>query len=130
MTNPGWSGLRERPYPGREEVRQIAVRAERLDDALLGEYRPSFIKIDVEGAEREVLAGAIETISRHRPLIVFEHGRGSANYYGTAPGDVFALLCGEAQLRIFDLEGGGPYSAAQFAETYEAARNVNFLARA
>ena len=34
--------------------------------------RVSLIKIDVEGHEHEVLSGAIETIERHRPVIIYE----------------------------------------------------------
>lgn len=33
---------------------------------------PAFIKIDVEGTEPHVIRGAVETIRRHRPVIVFE----------------------------------------------------------
>ncbi len=33
---------------------------------------PDVVKVDVEGAERDVFAGAAETIRRHRPFIVFE----------------------------------------------------------
>lgn len=33
---------------------------------------PSFIKIDVEGTEPHVIRGAMETIRRHRPVIIFE----------------------------------------------------------
>jgi FkbM family methyltransferase len=46
------------------------VPAIRLDDVELG--RLSMIKIDVEGAEPKVIAGAMETIIRDRPIIVFE----------------------------------------------------------
>ncbi|MEA2340739.1 MAG: Methyltransferase FkbM domain, partial [Solirubrobacteraceae bacterium] len=31
------------------------------------------MKIDVEGAEREVLDGALEALATHRPIVVFEH---------------------------------------------------------
>lgn len=33
---------------------------------------PDFIKIDVEGVEEKVIAGGMQTIRRHRPIIVFE----------------------------------------------------------
>lgn len=37
--------------------------------ALIGLPRVDFIKIDVEGAEPEVLEGAVETIRRHAPKL-------------------------------------------------------------
>lgn len=128
-SSSGYSGLRERPYPGHEELEVIQVRVERLDDALPDGFAPSFVKIDVEGAEGRVLAGAIETIERHRPVIAFEHGKGAAPVYGTTPADVHELLVGRAHLRIFDMDGGGPYSRDQFDEVFELGTYWNFFAR-
>lgn len=44
------------------------------DDVLsrLGEGEISVVKIDVEGAERDVLAGLTATIDRHRPFVICE----------------------------------------------------------
>lgn len=39
-------------------------------DHVLGGARASYLKLDVEGSEREALAGAAETIRRHRPKIL------------------------------------------------------------
>lgn len=48
----------------------VRVRALRLDDFVQRhDLRPSIIKIDVEGAEGAVLAGAREVLCAHRPLI-------------------------------------------------------------
>jgi FkbM family methyltransferase len=33
---------------------------------------PDFIKIDVEGVEEKVIAGGMQTIRQHRPIIIFE----------------------------------------------------------
>jgi hypothetical protein len=48
------------------------VQARRLDDILAGEARVDLVKIDVEGAEGRVLAGAGETLRRHAPTLLFE----------------------------------------------------------
>ena len=127
-SRPAMSGLRKRDYPGDEQIEVITVRTERLDSALPDDYVPSLIKVDVEGAEQQVMEGAIETIKRHQPIVAFEHGRGAASHYGTGPSQIFELLCGEAGLRIFDLDGAGPYSAEDLARTFEDGSYWNFIA--
>ncbi|MBA2568146.1 MAG: FkbM family methyltransferase [Actinobacteria bacterium] len=127
-TRPGYSGFRERPYPAAEETETITVRVESLDEALPDGYVPFLIKIDVEGAEQQVLEGAMTTLSTHRPTVVFEHGI-AARSYGTKSTTVFDLFA-DAGLRIFDLEGDGPYSRGQFAEACERGRYWNFVAHA
>jgi hypothetical protein len=75
------------------------------------------IKIDVEGAEVNVMRGAAATLERHRPHVVFEHGVGGADLYGSASGELFDLLDG-AGLRVFDLEGNGPFTRTRFEEQF------------
>lgn len=117
---PEFSGLRERDYHGQTEVRkhEIAVRTERLDDALPDGFAPALIKIDVEGAELLVLRGAEQTLRRFRPTIVFEHGAGASEHYGTHSHDVHDLLVDGLGMRIFDLDGTGPYGREQFAAVF------------
>ena len=116
---PAYSGLRQRGDlpPEAQRVEKVSVRTERLDDVLADRPPPTLIKIDVEGAELGVLKGAAETLQRHRPHVVFEHGAGGADLYGTQPTEVFDLL-DAAGLRIFDLDGDGPYSRERFTETF------------
>ena len=52
------------------EHRKVAVQAARLDD--LGIDSVGFIKIDVEGFELQVLAGAAQTLRRDRPNLLVE----------------------------------------------------------
>jgi len=127
----GWSGLLFRPLPTGEDakVEQITVRLEVLDEIVDPDYAPAVIKIDVEGAEQQVLEGALATLRRHRPIVIFEHGSGSAETYGTSPEDIYALLNGEAGLRVFDLDGTGPYTLEALQRVFYAGERVNFVAR-
>lgn len=126
-TRPAYSGFRRRSYPGAEEVEEIEVRTATLDECLPSGFCPAVVKIDVEGAEAEVLRGAAETLSAHRPLVLFEHGAGGADHYGTTSEEVFGLLsdCG---LAVFDSEGEGPYSERSFSEAFSAPM-WNWIAR-
>jgi FkbM family methyltransferase len=129
LEQPGWSGLAARPTPSGGPTEALLVRCERLDDVLPDDVRPSFVKIDVEGAEALVLRGAGETLRTHRPLIAFEHGRGSAEYHGTGPEDVHDLL-GALGYEIAGLDGDGPYDRGRFAAIFASGERVNFVARA
>ena len=126
----GWSGLRYRPLPGGmdPQVQEIEVALEPIDEILDPDFVPRLLKIDVEGAEQQVIEGAMRTIRSHRPIVVFEHGLGSANVFGTEPVDIWRLLVDEAGMRVFDLEGDGPYTLEKFAEVYADASRVNFVA--
>jgi FkbM family methyltransferase len=125
---PTYSGFSERSYAKRSQVEKINVRTETLDGSLPAGYVPDLIKIDVEGAERLVIEGAINTISKHKPIVIFEHGKGGADYYNTKPRHIYELLNGKAGLRIFDLDGNGPYTLSQFEETYARNDYWNFVA--
>jgi FkbM family methyltransferase len=129
VEEPGWSGFVARPVPGGGPVERITVRCERLDEGLPEDVAPAFVKIDVEGAEEEVLRGAAETLRRHRPVLAFEHGLGSANHYGTTPQRIHDLLTVELGYAIFGLDGDGPYDHKRFAEIYNRGERVNFVAR-
>ena len=104
---------------GDEHAGRCVVETRRLDDEQVG--RPGFIKIDVEGAELEVLAGAAETICAHKPVLLIEiYERWSPRPVADAMAEVTALgyeglffADGLLRpLRSFDLErhqrGAGP----------------------
>jgi FkbM family methyltransferase len=114
----------------RRATEPLTVRVERLDDALPERFVPALIKIDVEGAEEQVLRGALETLRRHRPVVVLEHGNSAAEY-GTRPDDIFELLSAQAGLRIFDMDGVGPLTLEDFRAVASppAATRWNFFAR-
>lgn len=110
------------------ETERIRVPVHSLDDALPSDYVPHLVKVDVEGAELLVLRGARRTLREHRPVIVFEHQRTTASAYGCGPGDLYALLADELGMRIFDLDGRGPYTQSDFQQTYDRGTRWNFFA--
>ena len=76
-----------------------------------------------------MLRGARETIVRHRPVIVFEHGPGASDVYGTTPETLHDLVCGEFGMRIFDMDATGPLSRDQLVEFFRTGSRWNYVAR-
>ena len=131
-TNPSYSGLLRRKYdrPGEEDT-SITVQTARLDDVLPPDTRVDLIKIDVEGAEMLVLGGARETIDRFKPVIIFEHGVGASDIYGTGPEQVYAYFqsLGYGIFLLEDFLGRRPpFTADQFAAQYHGRKNFYFVA--
>lgn len=63
-----------------QQIGRTVVTVRKLDTVIeqIGFRRPDLIKIDTEGAEADVLAGAHQTIRRERPLLLVElHGTNS-----------------------------------------------------
>jgi len=105
VSNPAYSGLKRRAYPRPDEdVRSIRVDTETLDHILSAEERVDLIKIDVEGAELQVVRGAAATLKRCRPLVLFEHGVGASDHYGTSPEMVYRSLVDDCGLRINEMD--------------------------
>ncbi|MBR1141250.1 MULTISPECIES: FkbM family methyltransferase [Bradyrhizobium] len=75
-----------------EASRPIEVQTICLDDYVSGGDMVSAMKIDVEGAELDVLRGAVSTLRRCRPLLVLECDRRLATLERMR--ETFALLRG------------------------------------
>jgi FkbM family methyltransferase len=134
VTNPGYSGLRrwkqyDRPN---ERIEKITVGTARMDDVVPRDIPIHFIKVDVEGGELGVFLGARATIERSRPWLVFEHGLGAADSFGTTPDDVYRLLVGEYgyAIALMDrwLVGDRPLGRAEFADHFYKKFDWYFMA--
>lgn len=132
VTNPAYSGIKKRTYKSDEAIEQIKVPTDRLDALIPDSIRIDFLKIDVEGGELQVLEGAREHIARSKPVIIFEHGIGASDHYGTTPEMIYTLLVEDCGLQIGLLEdyladqSGLP--AKEFARQYHEALNYYFVA--
>lgn len=135
VSNPGYSGLRQRRYDRpNEQIQEIKVRTDLLDNIIHEEVQINFIKIDVEGAELQVLKGAVKTIKRCLPTIVFEHGLGGSDHYGTKPEDIHELLVQTCGLRLFVMsdwlksKGKNSLTLDEFKNQYYNGKNFYFMA--
>ncbi len=105
-SNPGYSGFRERRYDRpSEEISIIEVTTQLLDTVIAPDCHIDLIKIDVEGAELEVLQGAQRILAKDHPVVIFEHGLGAADYYETTPEKIYELLNGKCGLNVSLLDG-------------------------
>jgi FkbM family methyltransferase len=109
------------PYPDQLPTETILVTTERLDNHLPDGWLPDFVKIDVEGAEQLVLRGAMDTLRRAKPVVAFEHA-----WHDEASEEIYELICDDVGFRMFDMDGHGPLSRAQFIE--ESTRRFNWVA--
>lgn len=132
-SNPAYSGFKKREYArAKEEVEQIEVQRAKMDDTIPPGEKIDFIKIDVEGGEYEVLLGAKKIIKNSHPIIVFEHGLGAADKYGTTPEMIYDFLVGDCGMQINLmkrwLNGEAPFTKASFSKQFNEGINYYFIA--
>jgi FkbM family methyltransferase len=134
VSNPGYSGLKRRRYDRDNEiVQEITVKSELLDNVVPLNVKIDLIKIDVEGAEFQVLRGASKILKGSNPVLIFEHGLGGADYYGTKPEDLFDFLVVECNYAIFIMEewlssNRAKYlDKAEFCDEFNSGRNFYYM---
>ena len=74
----------------------LPVKTVAIDDLVAqGQIKPpALIKIDVEGAEADVLHGLADTVRRHRPVIIYEVDDGSREALAVKQADCEQYLAG------------------------------------
>jgi len=130
---PAYSGIKQRQYNVKEpKIDKLTVKLETLDHVLPKGYKPDFIKLDVEGAEFDVLKGAEQTLKKYSPFIIFEFGLGASDHYDVDPSEFFSFLCESSKYNIFLLQdflkGKVFLSANEFLTTYQNNKEYYFIA--
>jgi FkbM family methyltransferase len=132
-TDMGLSGLNKREGRSgidRDRLRKVVVPVGTLDE-VLGDRHIDFIKIDVEGAEFDVLRGARRILESSRPLILFEFGLGGAEYFGVDADKMFDYF-GKHDFAVYTVatyaRNGEPLGRSQFQKCFELNSAYNFIA--
>jgi FkbM family methyltransferase len=82
------------PPPSEERVSEILVETTRLDD-YVSQYplnRVDFVKLDVEGGEREVLQGASLILTKFRPVFICEVLDATTQAWGYDAREIILML--------------------------------------
>ena len=131
-SNPLYSGIKKRNYPGKESIEEIKIKVDTLDNQLFEASRVDLIKIDVEGAELDVLKGGINTITKFNPVIVFEYELGASDVYNASPMEMWNFF-DEVKFSIYTLknfiDSPAPLSLQEFEETFNSISEHYFVAR-
>lgn len=88
-------------------VEPITVKTQRLDNVLPPDFKVDLIKVDVEGAELQVLKGATRTIKTHKPYVIFEHGKSNFDEHSEGWSHdrrIYHLLVNECGMKIYHLK--------------------------
>ena len=132
INKPALSGIIERELPRRARSISILVECVTLDDFLPSDYRMNALKIDVCGAEQQVLMGARKRIMRDRPNIFFRHYHKELSCYNARPEDTYQLLREELRMRIYTprdfLSGKEALSSERFVSIFHRADDKYFIA--
>ena len=133
VNSPGYSGLKERDYDGKEPaIDRIMVDTGRLDNIIPREINIDLVKMVVEGAELQVLKGALQTIRRNKPVIIYESGLGAADRYGTSPDEIYRFLSYECGYKITTPRGyltdKRCFSEAEYSSQFYERENYYFVA--
>lgn len=129
---PAYSGLQKREYKLKEPlIEELTVELNRLDDVLPEDYTVNFIKLDVEGAEFDVLKGSEKLMKSQAPTIIFEFGLGASDHYNVNPDEFYDFMksCSYDIFLLQDYIGNKkPLSEDSFVDTYKKNKEYYFIA--
>ncbi|OIR03451.1 2-O-methyltransferase NoeI [mine drainage metagenome] len=132
LTDMAYSGLNKRAYDKKEKDISIVVETGLLDAIIPATEKIELMKMDVEGAELLVMRGAVQTIQRSKPVLLFEFGKAGAAAYNYNDEDMFQFINETLQYNIYTLQSwlkNKPSLTKQnFSDNYHSGKEYFFLA--
>ena len=129
--NPAFSGLRKVKYPHRYHLEKLEVKSDTLDNQLKDIHTP-LINIDVNGAEFSVIKGAIETINRCQPVILFVFESTGAEAFNISAEMIFDYFTKQLAYHLYTLKsfagGKKSISRVEFVRFYNEGTQDHFVA--
>ena len=130
-----YSGIKKRKYAVKNpKIEEINVKLKLLDNIIPPNEKIDFIKIDVEGAEFNVLKGAKEILKKNKPYVIFEFGIGASDYYDTNADEFYNFFVQNIGLKISQLNDfikkRKPLSLEEFKKSYDNTTDYYFIAHA
>ena len=124
----GLSGLSERKSgaPPGSTFEKATVQVSKLDSFKF-DKKVGLIKIDVEGAEYEVMLGALNTIKTHKPLVFMEHGPTDEKYTEIEESKKLFGLINDIGYEIYTIDGTFVENLERWLEIYKFAPIWNYL---
>jgi len=123
----GYSGIKLRDTPFEPEVELITVPMDKLDNIISKNQQISFMKIDVEGAEYNVISGGIQTIERCKPFIIFECSRRTMSVYGFALRDMYSILVDRCHYNLSTMRRWLNKERPYFQKEFQENKNFNYM---
>jgi FkbM family methyltransferase len=113
-----------RPPASEDRVSEISVQTVRLDD-YVSQFplaRVDFVKLDVEGGEREVLRGASSVLTKFRPILICEVLDATTQAWGYKAREIIQML-ESFDFAWFDIRSNGSIVPHKIREHYPEIRN-------
>lgn len=131
VDRPALSGFNKHVTEGDYITETLTVKVDKLDNIIDPSIHIDLIKIDVEGAEMEVLKGAERILKNSRPIILFEFGAGGIGAYDTTPEMIYDYLtdCGLVLSTLdYFLTRKQHFNNTEFLGQYTKGYNYFFIA--
>ena len=131
IDRPAFSGFKKRTADDAYVTDILTVKVDTLDNVVDPSTTIDLIKLDVEGAEMEVLKGAERILKNSKPIVLFEFGLGGTDIYETTPEMMFDYLtgCGLVVSTLdYFLKHKQHFNRAEFLGQYTKGYNYFFMA--